>query len=240
MKTRLFFVSVIVFLASACMSTTTVQKTKIHKVNRVAIIGFDLFVPATNSLASSKQKTLLAEEIYRQVSLELSSQLGWNILSQQDLISSLRYQDHYKNGKDKTGLRFSLGEYLSLTGILPGKAVLSMSPLEKERLARELNVDTLITFEVKGVEGSSISYFDSIELIKYELVIDEFFVFLSDTPEEIVYLDNLRSGLPDGIKATLDVEGVGIRDSQLTWLTAAIPLLAKQLTHTIKTEGTLP
>ncbi|MEM9101606.1 MAG: hypothetical protein AAGB12_04730 [Pseudomonadota bacterium] len=234
MKNILMCLSVLIML-TGCSTVAFVDKKETATIKRVAIVGYDFFVPADitldlisgNSELSIKEN-YLAKKIYEDIGSELTQHFGWDIVAKNEITTSTSYQQlHFKN-KNNSRTRIAVGKYVTLEGLLPGKAILKLSSAQKEQLMNELAVDALITFEVQGIEGSMTSYFDTVDITKYELEMDNFHVFKAGALEPIVHINNLSSGLPKDVRPEIDIKGIPLSNEKLSWLYASQPLLIEK------------
>ncbi|MCB0415757.1 MAG: hypothetical protein KDD50_15565 [Bdellovibrionales bacterium] len=194
-------------LISAC-SSIDVKKEEVRKINKVAVVGFELIQELPNEVTLSLGGTSSADSnvammgepaiphqhpaismMYQALNRKLKKSLKWQVEGLKDLEANEYYQSIFKSKMTgwKSRAMIPKGTKLyTLKNMLDGFSVMTLKPEERKALARKLNVDAIVVAALETKLVSKASWASLVGGGKFTpQVKSRFYVYSSHTGEAI-------------------------------------------------------
>lgn len=151
----------ILCLLLAAAACATVEKNKLAKVRRVAIVGFEGRIEEggghLNEFAQAVADQQFGPKLYKILQRQLKAGMGWNVVPRDKLIVAAKNRGiaKSKSGKAMAALNYKNKKIL-IPGILDPAMAAGLIKKHGRALARELDVDAFMTvsFNVSADERS--------------------------------------------------------------------------------------
>lgn len=181
---------------------TTINKQEVSKIDKVAIVGFDVvkitrkFDKEADQSASKEENQELAAKFYKEMRSSLVQRAGWQVLSQNEVAKNFAYKKFYDQHKKARKFRIRGGRELHAKGILVAKPFMDMKKDQVKPLLRSLGVDAIVLVEAGIDLGASTIRTDK-ATVAYSTLLEDFKIFNGRSDEPVVRLMNKNGDTPD-------------------------------------------